>query len=94
MDDSEGNTGVSYEDYDIEINGFRQKKIGFRQKVTHTVSNRVSIGHYFISLRCGSREKTSLESCAAIGIYKFHTTTDRYKSGSNAIIFVNNDKEI
>ena len=29
MDNSEGNTGVSYEDYDIEINGFRQNKLGF-----------------------------------------------------------------
>jgi len=29
MDNSEGNTGVSYEDYDIEIIVFRQNKLGF-----------------------------------------------------------------
>ncbi len=59
MDDSERNTGVNYDDYDIEINGFRQNKVGFRQKYTHTISNRVNIGPYFISLRCGPKEKTS-----------------------------------
>ncbi len=33
MDDSEGNTGVSFEDYDIEIIGFRQNKLGFDKKL-------------------------------------------------------------